>query len=76
MTDRPGVDTGLAKCPHCSGTSGYFRKTRVAGMTRTNYRLDGSESDNCEIHDPLAYTEQVTMYCQDCEQPIGKAKLN
>jgi hypothetical protein len=64
----------IAKCPHCSSSEGYFRKPKVTGMTETNYSFDGSDAENGELHTPLAYVQQKTLYCQECRESIGIAK--
>lgn len=69
-----GAIAGITACPHCRSDSGYFRKTKVTGMTETNYSFDGSDVDNSELHTPVVYVQCKTLYCQDCRKPIGVAK--
>ena len=71
---QKGAIEGLSECPHCGSQSGYFRKTKISGITETNYSFDGSDADNSELHTPAKYVDQKTLYCQDCRKPIGVAK--
>lgn len=71
---KNGSIAELSKCPHCSSMAGYFRKTKVSGMTETNYSFDGSEAQNEDLHSPLVYVDQKTIYCQNCRESIGVAK--
>lgn len=68
-----GAIAGLAACPHCGASTGYFRKTRVSGMTETNYSFNGAEADNTHLHETLNYVDQQTLYCQECRRRIGVA---
>jgi hypothetical protein len=62
----------MDRCPHC-GCDEYYRRIRFSGVGAYRRRFDGEHADNTELHDPLVYTEQKTMYCGDCHKALGSA---
>jgi hypothetical protein len=62
----------LTACPHC-GCESYYRRVRFSGVGVYRYRFDGERADNTELHSGLGYVEAKTMYCEECEKPLGSA---
>lgn len=61
----------MTECPYCGDASGYYRKTKITGMSQTNYDFDGKISeDNSMLHDSLDYHEYKKTYCQNCNREI------
>lgn len=62
----------IEKCPKCGGLD-FFVKQRISGYGNYYDTLDGSDSDNSELHDGLKYkTISKFAICADCKKRLFK----
>lgn len=61
-------------CPKCGATRGYYTKTRIEGMSYTNYDLNGEYKEDSGLawDSVVEKKEWKWAYCQACEKPIFK----
>lgn len=65
-----GKETDITECPHCGHNEVYIKCT-VKGISEIHQTLDGTEPCNDHIHDSLIFTEQKTVYCEQCNTKLG-----
>lgn len=63
-------DSKVTCCPHC-GCDEFYRKLKFSGVSEYNYHFDGRIADNSELHTGCRYNERKTVYCRDCNKPLG-----
>lgn len=64
----------IFKCPHCGNKEQYYRVARISGKGAVQYRFDGMEADNTNMHDNLSYVEQKKAFCSQCHKEIRQLK--
>lgn len=62
----------LTRCSHCGNDQEYYVKTQVRGTYRHEYRFDGADLYNGEIHDYLLETPGKYAYCAECNKRLFK----
>lgn len=61
----------MRTCPNC-GSEHYYVKMNFSGSGNFNYRFDGKEADNSEMHDGIRYSYGKFAYCVECNKRLFK----
>lgn len=62
----------MNQCPYC-GCETFYTKERVCGQITVRHNFGGSEADNSEMYEGIAYKyASKFIFCNECNKKIGK----
>lgn len=70
---KNNIEGPIKKCPKCGGNE-YYMLTKVSGIIKSYFNMDGSDSAKVELQEDLKRNKQKTKFCSTCDHPIGFAE--